>query len=170
MFIWAPLHKDDKSLSQYQAISMLARQPRMLINILIFFLESHIYCLLSFLAKVKQKWSNQYSINGKKNLWFTLNANLLPPVALNWNYGRSLLQLGRLVPSHPPLPLPLTFHPHPSWSAFFLPIGYLGITTANLQSHWLNLLSILIPALPFLEFTLLLPRKCSDCQNLGCLL
>ena len=61
------LHKDDKNLSQYQAISMLDRQPRMLINILIFFLESHIYCLLSFLAKVKQKWSNQYSVNGKKN-------------------------------------------------------------------------------------------------------
>ena len=52
MFIWAPLRKDDKNLSQYQAISMLDRQPRMLINILIFFLESNIYCLLSFLAKV----------------------------------------------------------------------------------------------------------------------
>lgn len=118
IFIWAPLCKDDKGFSQYQVISSLDRQPRRLINFLIFFLEGNIYCLLSSLAKMKQKWSNQYN---RLKLWFTLNGNLLPTVALNRNCGRSLLHLGGPVPSHPPLPPPsyplsshLLVHPLPA--------------------------------------------------------
>lgn len=50
-----------------------------------------------------------------------------------------------------------------------MPIGWFRITVAYSHPDWLTSLSVPILALPFVKFTLLLPRNSSDCGSSTCL-